>query len=79
MSEQPDWNRMRSIVLDFLRAKYARMAESQRSLPYIMFQDPQTMQSIPISPNDAIREVEALTELGKKIISAEISKISRMQ
>ena len=73
----PDWNRMKEVVLQFLRTKYGRLPESQRMLPYIMFTDPDTMELIPISPNDAIREVSNLSELGRKIIVAEINKVGR--
>ena len=77
MSE-PDWKRMQTVVLNFLRAKYDRLPESQRQLPYFVFNDPDTMELINLSPNDVIREVSALSELGRKIITAEINKISRV-
>ena len=75
----PDWNRMKDLVLQRLRAKYNAMSESLRNLPTIHFQDPNTMESILLSPNDVIREVSALSELGKKVVSAEITKLQKMQ
>lgn len=74
-----DWNRYRDIVLQRMRAKYERMSDYLRALPTFVFQDPATMQSQILSPNDAIREVTNLSELGKKIIVAEINKMSAMQ
>lgn len=74
-----DWNRYREIVLTRMRAKYSVMSEALRNLPTIVFQDQETMETIMLSPNDAIREVSNLSELGKKIISAEIVKLSEMQ
>ena len=78
MSE-PDWQRMKDLVLQRLRAKYNAMSESLRNLPTIHFQDPDTMESILLSPNDAIREVSNLSEIGKKILVGEINKLQKMQ
>lgn len=78
MSE-PDWQRMKDLVLQRLRAKYNAMSESLRNLPTIHFQDPDTMESVLLSPNDAIREVSNLSEIGKKILVGEINKLQKMQ
>ena len=74
-----DWSKMRDLVLQRFRAKYAVMSDYLRNLPTIHFQDPDTMQSILVSPSDAIREVTNLSDLGKKIIAAEISKLQNLQ
>jgi hypothetical protein len=41
-------------------------------------QDPDTMESLMLTPNEYIREVEHLTEIGRKIIVAESNKINRV-
>lgn len=74
-----DWKRMQNIVMQRLRAKYNAMSESLRNLPTIPFQDPKTMEEQVLSPNDIIREVANLSELGKKIITATINSMAKMQ
>lgn len=75
---QPDWPKMRDAVLIRLRANWANKSETLRNLPTFKFQDPVTMEDIMLTPNEYIREVEHLTEIGKKIIVAESSKINRV-
>lgn len=70
---------LRPIVLQRMRAKWNMMSDYMRNLPTYVFQDPQTFQTITLSPNDAIKEVETLTELGRKIIIAESMKLQSMQ
>ena len=78
MSQQ-DLERYRQVVLQRMRAKWSMMSDYMRSLPTYVFQDPQTMQTITLSPNDAIREVENFSEIGKRIIVAEATKIQQLQ
>ena len=75
---QPDWPKLRDAVLQRLRANWATKSEVLRTLPTFQMQDPDTLESIMLSPNEYIREVEHLTEIGKKIIVAESSKINRV-
>jgi len=75
---QPDWPKLRDAVLKRLRVNWAAKSETMRTLPTYQMQDPDTMESIMLSPNEYIREVEHLTEIGKKIIVAESSKINRV-
>jgi hypothetical protein len=69
----------RNTVLKYLRVHYSSWGEAMRNLPNFIFQDPQTMETTPISPNDAIREVEHNTEMGQKIVAAQWSKLQRLQ
>lgn len=73
-----DWDRMRKTVLTLINAKYGRMADYQRNLPYLVYQDEETLETIQVSPNDAIIEVTNMSEIGKKIIVAEMAKINRV-
>jgi len=66
-------------VLARMRARYSGMSEFQRNLPNLPLQDPDTMETIYLSPNEQVREVEHMTNIGKKIIVAEINKISQLQ
>lgn len=74
-----DWNRLRNIVLQRFRAKWSVMSEYMRNLPTVVFTDPATLKEVVLSPNDAIREVEVLSERGKQIISAEVVKMRELQ
>lgn len=74
-----DWNKYRDLVLQRLRARYASFSETLRNMPTIVFQDPETMETLMLSPNDAIREVNNLSDLGKKYMTAEIRKLAQMQ
>lgn len=74
-----DWTQSRDIVLKRLHARYDGMSEALRAMPTIVFQDPETMETIMVSPNEAILEVNNLSELGKKIIAAVLQELSRLQ
>lgn len=74
-----DFNRYRTIVLQRMRAKWAQMSDYMRNLPTLVFQDPATLEEIVLSPNQAIQEVEALSERGKQIITAELIKMGELQ
>jgi len=74
-----DWNRYKTIVLQRLRATWSQMSDYMRNLPTYPFQDPDTMKEVLLSPNQVIREVEMLTELGRKIIVAESMKMGELQ
>lgn len=77
---QTDWNRLRDVVLQRLKAKYDSLPDYQRNLPlFHIGQDPKTMTEIVLTPNQAIREVEALSENGKKVIAAVYQQMQRMQ
>jgi len=54
------------------------MSDYMRNLPTYPFQDPDTMKEVLLSPNQVIREVEMLTELGRKIIIAESMKMGEL-
>jgi len=62
-----------------MRAKWAQMSDYMRNLPTLVFQDPATLEEIVLSPNQAIQEVEALSERGKQIITAELIKMGELQ
>lgn len=71
MSEEisdAEYRRMQKLVLQRLHAKYDGMSEKQRNLPVIVVQDPVTLETVLLSPKDAIDEVEGLTDLGKHVI-----------
>ena len=74
-----DWDKSRQIVLTYLNAKYAKFSDFLRQLPNQLFNDPETMETIQVSPSDALREVQNLSELGKKIIVATLRNLDRLQ
>uniref|UniRef100_A0A6M3J3P5 Uncharacterized protein n=1 Tax=viral metagenome TaxID=1070528 RepID=A0A6M3J3P5_9ZZZZ len=73
-----NWQEMKKIALARMEAKYNQMSDSLRNLPTLIFQDPDTMQTIVLSPNEAIREARNLSELGKKVIAATINNMNRL-
>jgi len=77
--EAVDWSKSRDIVLKRLHARYDGMSEALRAMPTIVFQDPETMETIMVSPNEALLEVNNLSDLGKKIIAATIQQLRRLQ
>lgn len=72
-----DWAANRDFVLVRKRASYAGMADYQRNLPVLPLVD-NSGQRVYLSPNDIINEVEHLTDLGKKIIVAEMKLIGKI-
>lgn len=74
-----DLTRLRTIVLQRMRAVWDGLAEYQRNLPTYVFQDSDTGKEFTLSPNDVIREVELMSEQGKKIIVAEATKMGQLQ
>jgi hypothetical protein len=70
---------MQETALIRMHAKYDKMprADKQKSLLHI--QDPETMDSIILTPDDQIYEVTHLTEIGKKLIVASLQHISSLQ
>ena len=73
-----DWEKAQQIVLVYLNDKYSTISQRLRSMKNFVFNDPETFETVLISPNDAILEVEAMSPLGKRIVAAEISKLQRM-
>lgn len=73
-----DWGKAQKIVLTYLNDKYDSLSHRLRETKNFVFNDPETFETVLISPNDAIIEVESLSSLGKKIIAAELSKLERM-
>ncbi len=69
---------MKAAVLKLLHTKYDLLPDWKKNMPYFNFQDEKTLEHIQLSPNDAIREVSNLTDLGKKLILAEIFKANRV-
>lgn len=59
----------RRIVLEQLREWRNTLPKEQRMMPFIIWKE------YVLSPNDIIREVELNTELGKRIVVAEIRKL----
>jgi len=76
---EPDWSKGRDRVLAYLRAKNATRSDYMNNLPFLTFQDPETMEEIRVSPNDAVIEVNNLSEIGKKIIVATLKNMDRLQ
>lgn len=76
---QAQLERYRQVVLQRMRAKWNIMSDYMRNLPTYVFQDPQTFETITLSPNQAIKEVETLSDLGKRIIVAEAIKLQMLQ
>ncbi len=74
-----EWARMQKLVLQRLHAKYDGMSDRMRNLPTIHFQDPDTMESVLLSPREAISEVEALSDVGKHIIQGTIRLLQELQ
>jgi hypothetical protein len=70
---------MRKLVLQKLEARYAGMSDYVRNLRNIVFQDRETMEEFVVSPNELIREVHNLSDLGKKYIVAQINQMSQFQ
>ena len=74
-----EWQKMQKLVLIRLHAKYDPMSERMRNLPTIHFQDPDTMESVLLSPKDALAEVTAMTDIGKHIIQGTIRLLQELQ
>lgn len=74
-----DWAKERQVVLTYLHSKYDTMSEFMRNRPFLLFNDPATMETIQLSPADVINEVNNLSDIGKKIIVAELKKMGRLQ
>lgn len=64
------WQQARTLVLSRLRQWISSMAPSERMLKILWGQQL-------LSPNDMLRHVEVLDDLGRQIIAAELSKISQ--
>lgn len=79
MSETEVTEKSRDLVLAYLKSKYSEWSERMRNLPNFIFNDPETLDTIMLSPNDVLQEVAATSDLGKKIIKAELQKLSRLQ
>ena len=82
MSTEPtnaEWQNMQKLTLQRLHAKYDTMSKRMLNLPTLHFQDPDTMESILVSPKDAIAEVEVLTDIGKHIIQGTIKLLQELQ
>ena len=76
---EAEWKKMQFLVKTRLHAKYDSMSDRMKNLPTIHFQDPQTLESVLLSPKDAINEVEALTDIGKHIIKGTIALLQELQ
>lgn len=76
---QAEWQRMQKLVLQRLHAKYDNMSKTMRNLPTLHFQDPDTMEGLLVSPNDAVIEVEALSDVGKHIIQGVMKLLEQLQ
>jgi hypothetical protein len=74
-----EWKRLQKIVLQRLHDRYDSMSNLQRNMRGIHFQDEETMEDVIVSPNDAIQEVTALSDVGKKIIQATIKHLAQLQ
>jgi hypothetical protein len=72
-----DWVANRDFVLARKRAAYAKMSDYQRNLPILPLVD-DNGDRVYLSPNDIISEVEHLTDLGKKIIVAELKLTGKL-
>ena len=73
------WKSMQTIVLLRLHAKWDNLSAKDKNKPFFHIQDPDTLESVTLSPNDIIAEVSALTDIGKAYISATILLINRLQ
>ena len=78
-SPQNDWQKIRDLLLPRFQAKYAAMSDFQRQLPAFPLQDPDTMETILLTPNEVIREITHLSDIGKKILAAEAQKLRQLQ
>jgi deoxyadenosine/deoxycytidine kinase len=67
-STETDWQNRRSTILKRLHNKYDSFTDYMRNLPTIPYNE--NGKTKLISPNDAIREVEHLSDAGRAIISA---------
>lgn len=63
------WSQARELVLNRLRQWISSMPPSERMLKILWGQQL-------LSPNDMVRHVTLLDELGKQIVAAELRKIS---
>jgi hypothetical protein len=80
MSEENiDWEKSRNIVLTYLQDKFSKRSKTMRDLQNFIFNDPESLEIVLLSPNEVVQEVSALSELGKKIIRAELAKLGRLQ
>ena len=74
-----EWKKMKELVLQRLHAKYDALSKEERQRTVLHMQDPETMESITLSPDDQITEVQSLSDIGKKIVVAQIQLISTLQ
>jgi hypothetical protein len=78
ISDTVDWGRLQTLVLKRMQANAATMTSEQLNNIMLHFQDPDTMEEIALSYADQIREIQALTDVGKKLIAMEIRKIAQL-
>ena len=76
--ENVDYQKARDFILARKKAAYSQMSKLQRNLPAIPWQDPVTLETVPLSPNDILQEIERLTPIGKALIKAELRKIGQL-
>ena len=77
--EPVDWKKMRDLVLQRINAKWAGLSRDEWQKPMWHTQDPETMESITLSPNEIITEVTALSNIGKKYITGAIMLLNKLQ
>jgi hypothetical protein len=78
ISDSVDWTKLQTLVLKRMQANAATMTSEQLNNILLHMQDPDTMEEIALSYADQIREIQALTDIGKKLIAMEIRKISQL-
>jgi hypothetical protein len=79
VSGEVNWPSMRDIVLQRLHGTYDSLSKEDMQKPILHMQDPETMDSITLSPQDILIEVNALSEIGKKIIVAQVRLLGLLQ
>lgn len=67
MSTDAEWQQLRILVKQRLHTKYDTMSDFMRNLPTVPYIDSKN-QTVLVSPNDAIREVEHFSDIGQRII-----------
>jgi hypothetical protein len=78
ISATVDWKRLQGLVLKRMQANAAAMTPTQLNKILLHLQDPDTMEEIALSYAEQIKEIQALSDVGKKLISMEIRKIAQL-
>jgi hypothetical protein len=77
ISANIDWKRLQTLVLQYMNANAAKMTKDQLNMP-MYIQDPDTMEEIPLTYPEQIKEIQALSDIGKKLISMKIHLLAQL-